>query len=168
MKTTWQRAELVFCFVLFVLLAGALATSLGWSQRAGLFPWIVLVPTLALTFWQLVDDERGKTATPTTALGEEGESAALEADATSGAAARRGAGVVAWILGFFAAIIVLGFGVGGGLLSTLYLRFAARERWLLSGVYGVITLLVIEIGFRRLLAIPFPPGMVFDWLGLDL
>ncbi len=168
MRTTWQRAELVFCFALVLVLAGALAISLGWSQRAGLFPWIVLIPTVALTFWQLFDDARGKTTPPTVAVGDEGEATALEPDSTSSALAQRGALVVAWILGFFAAIVLLGFTLGGALLSAAYLRLAAHERWRVSVGYGIATYLLLEIVFRRLLTIPFPPGILFEWLGFDL
>jgi hypothetical protein len=166
-RTTWQRAELVFCFLILAVLAGALAVSLGWSQRAGLFPWIVLVPTLALALWQLVDDARGKTDPPTLVVGEQGEATEVATDATSSDMNRRGAIVVGWILGFFAAIVLLGFALGGGLLSALYLRLGAHERWRVSVAYGIGTLLALEIVFHRLLYIPFPPGLVFEWLGLD-
>jgi hypothetical protein len=166
MRTTWQRDELLFCFFLLVVLAGALAVSLGWSQRAGLFPWIVLVPTLALALWQLVDDARGKTTPPTTVVGDQGEAEALDAAVTAGELTRRGGLVVAWILGFFAAIVLLGFAVGGALLSALYLRFGARERWQISVGYGLATLVVLQVVFQRMLMIPFPVGLVFEWLGL--
>ena len=167
MRTPWQRAETLFCLLIVVVLAGALYISLGWSQRAGLFPWVVLVPTLALALWQLVEDLRGRTAPPTTAVGDQGEATALEADVTAGETARRGAIVVGWILGFFAAIMLLGFGIGGGITSALYLRLAARERWRTSLIYGVVAYALLEVVFRRALAIPFPPGLVFDWLNLD-
>jgi hypothetical protein len=167
MKTTWQRSELLFCFVIVVVLGAALWASLGWNQRAGLFPWIVLVPTIALALWQLVDDARGKTTPPTVVVGEQGEAAALDTELTSGEMARRGAGVVGWILGFFAAIWLLGWAIGGGVASAAYLRFAAHERWRVSIVYGVIAFLLLDIVFRQMLLIPFTVGTIFEWLNLD-
>lgn len=168
MRTTWQRSELLFCFFLLVVLAGALWVSLGWSQRAGLFPWIALVPTLALTIWQLVDDARGKTTPPTTVVGDEGDETELEAELPPGVMARRGAQTVGWIGAFFLAMVLLGFAIGGGLLSALYVRFAAHERWRVSIVYGVVAYLLLEVLFHRLLSIPLPDGLVLDWLGIDL
>ena len=167
MRTTWQRAELAFCLLIVVVLGGALWLSLGWSQRAGLFPWVVLVPTLALAVWQLVDDARGKTTPPATVVGDEGEAEALDVAALSETLTRRGGAVVAWIRGFFAAIIVLGFAIGGSIASTLYVRLMARERWRTSVIYGIVTYLSLEIVFRKLIGIPFPVGVLFDWLNLD-
>jgi Tripartite tricarboxylate transporter TctB family len=167
MRTTWQRAELLFCAFLVVVLAGALWISLGWSQRAGLFPWVVLVPTLTLAVWQLVDDARGKTAPPATVVGDEGETEELDAEAVAAAMGRRGGAVVAWILGFLGAIVLLGFAIGGGIGSALYLRFMARERWRVAIAYGIVTYLLLELLFRGLIGIPFPVGMLFEWLSLD-
>ncbi len=167
MRTTWQRAELLFCAFIVAVLAGALWVSLGWSQRAGLFPWVVLVPTLLLAVWQLVDDARGKTAPPATVVGDEGEAEALDTAALSATMGRRGAAVVAWILGFFAAIVLVGFAIGGGIGSLLYLRLMAGERWRVAIAYGLATALLLEVVFRGLIGIPFPAGVVFEWLNLD-
>lgn len=167
MGTTWQRAEVLFCALLVVVLGGALWVSLGWSQRAGLFPWVVLVPTLALAVWQLVDDMRGKTAPPAVVVGDEGESEELDREVVAAAIGRRGAAVVGWILGFFAAIVLLGFAIGGAIGSVLYLRLMARERWRVAVGYGIATYLLLELLFRGLIGIPFPVGIVFDWLDLD-
>ena len=167
MRLTWQRAELLFCLFIVVVLAGALLVSLNWSQRAGLFPWVVLVPTVALALWQLVDDARGKTAPPETVTGDQGEAEALDREALAATTGRRGALVVAWILGFFAAIVLLGFAIGGGIASGLYLRLMAREPWRASVAYGIVTALLLELVFRGLIGIPFPLGALFEWLGLD-
>lgn len=167
MRTTWQRAELIFCAGLVAVLGGALWVSLGWSQRAGLFPWVVLVPTLALAAWQLVDDARGKTPPPATVVGDEGESEELDVETVTAVMGRRGAAVVGWILGFFGAIVLLGFAIGGGIGSLLYLRLMAGERWRVAVVYGMATALLLEVLFRGLIGIPFPAGALFEWLNLD-
>ena len=165
MKITWQRAELLFCFLLFALLAGALAIALGWNQRAGLFPWIVLVPTLALTLWQLVDDARGKTTRPAAVIGDQGEAAALEADLTAPAMVRRQLLIAGWIVAFFLMIWLLGFTVGGTLATLAYLRFR-REGWRVSLVYSLLTFLLLDVVFRQLIRVPFEPGVIFDLLGV--
>jgi hypothetical protein len=167
MRTTWQRAELLFCAFLVVVLAGALWVSLGWTQRAGLFPWVVLVPTLALAVWQLVEDARGKTPPPVTVMGDEGEAEELDAAVVAATMGRRGGAVVGWVLGFFAAIVLLGFAIGGGIASLLYLRLMAGERWRVAVSYGIATAFLLEVLFRGVIGIPFPAGVVFEWLNLD-
>ncbi len=168
MRPTWQRSEALFTLFIIVVVALALYTSRGWSQRAGLFPWIVLTPTLLLALWQLVDDVRGKTSPPTVVIGDEGEATELDADLTSRDTARRGGILVAWIIGFFAIIWALGWGVGGGLASAAYLRLAWRESWRVSIIYGVVTFLFIEILFRELLNIPFDEGALLEALGITI
>jgi hypothetical protein len=168
MRTPWQRAETIFCFLVLVAVAIALYSSLRWSQRAGLFPWIVLWPTLALLLWQLFDDVRGKTAPPTTVVGDQGEAAELDiAELTSAEMTRRGLIVVAWILGFFAAIWALGWSIGGAIVTAAYLRVGGRESWPVSIIYAVVVFLAVEILFRNLLNIPFEAGVLFEAVGLD-
>ena len=168
MRTTWQRSEALFTFCIVVILAVAFLNSRGWSQRAGLFPWIVLAPTLLLAVWQLVDDGRGKTTPPTVVIGDEGEATELDQAMTSGETARRGGVLVGWILGFLGAIWVLGWAIGGGLASAVYLRVAWHERWRVAIIYGVVTYLFVEVLFRELLNIPFDEGALFEALGWDL
>jgi uncharacterized membrane protein YoaK (UPF0700 family) len=168
MKMTWQRSEVLFTLCMVVILAAALLASRGWSQRAGLFPWVVLVPTLLLAVWQLIDDVRGKTTPPTLVIGDEGEATELDQALTSEETARRGGVLVAWILGFLGIIWVLGWAIGGGLASAAYLRIAWHERWRVAIIYGVVTYLFVEILFRELLNIPFDEGMLFETLGWDL
>ena len=61
--------HILLVVAIVVILAAAFLNSRGWSQRAGLFPWVVLAPTLLLAVWQLVDDVRGKTTPPTVVIG---------------------------------------------------------------------------------------------------
>jgi hypothetical protein len=78
---------------------------------------------------------------------------------------RRTASICGWILGFFVAIWLLGFPLAVPLLTFLYLKVGAAEKWPLTlGLtafawgffYGV---------FERLLHLPFPEGQVFVWFG---
>jgi hypothetical protein len=43
----------------------------------------------------------------------------------------------------------------------------AREHWRVAIGYGVATYLLLELLFRGVIGIPFPVGIVFDWLDLD-
>jgi hypothetical protein len=63
--------------------------------------------------------------------------------------------------------VLLGFAIGGGVGSLLYLRLMARERWSVAVAYGIATALLLEVLFRGLIGIPFPVGALFEWLNLD-
>lgn len=167
MKTTWQRAEFLFTLLVVVVTALALWSSTSFSQRAGLFPWVILPPTLALALWQLVDDFRGKTSPPRRVAGDMGDTAELDAGSLTGAQRRRELGVVAWILGFLVAIGLLGFAIGGGLASAVMLRVRSGERPVVCGAYAIATYLVLDILFRQGLSLPLPPGALFEWLDVN-
>lgn len=166
MKTTWQRAEFLFTLLIVLVVGSALWTSLSWSRRAGMFPWIVIGLTLPILLWQLLDDARGKTAPPSEAmpLGEDGSS---EAHAVVSAdKAKRGLIIVGWILVFLALIFAFGFAIGGSVAAILCLRFGYHERWRTCIIYAVVMYLMLEVVFRQTLTIPFPVGALFEALDI--
>ncbi|MBI4493091.1 MAG: tripartite tricarboxylate transporter TctB family protein [Chloroflexi bacterium] len=166
MRTAWQRGEALFCLLVVATVGAALWASLGWGQRAGLFPWIALGVTLPLALWQLVDDLRGKTLPPAAPQLPQGDSPSEAAEAAA-QATRRGASVVGWVLGYLGAVWLLGFAIGGGIATVFYLRLGFGERWRTTLIYGLATYLALEVVFRQVLLIPFPVGTVFEWLDLD-
>jgi hypothetical protein len=74
--------------------------------------------------------------------------------------------IAAWIVGMFAAIWLIGFPLATLLTTFLYLRLGAREPWALSLALSVGGFLFVDGLFVRLLGVPFPPGRLFEWLGL--
>ena len=75
--------------------------------------------------------------------------------------------MVGWVVGIAIGIVVLGFELGAGLLTFLFLRFASHERLRTSLLIALATYLSFYVLFDRALFIPFPPGTVADTLGLD-
>lgn len=76
---------------------------------------------------------------------------------------RETAKISAWIFGYFVALWLLGFSTAIVLVTLLYLKLA-KERW-------PITLLLTFFAwgsyyglFVYLLHVPFPEGLLFDWL----
>ena len=73
----------------------------------------------------------------------------------------------AWILGFFAAIVLLGFPIAVPLFVLLYLKGQGREGWVLSIVMTVAVWGLFYGLFDRLLHLPFPAGWLLTWLGFS-
>ena len=70
-----------------------------------------------------------------------------------------------WIIGFFLAIWLLGFPIAVPLTMLLHLRLSGRERWPVTMGVTVITALVLAGLFQCFLHLPFPAGILMNWLG---
>jgi TctA family transporter len=148
-----------FSLGLVLLFAWALWQSRSYGFRAGLFPWAVTVPALALAIVQLARDlARGRE--------DAGEiTDASGSDLPPREAWRRTAEIGAWILGMYAAIWLVGFALATLITTVLYLRLGALERWGMSIGLGLAGFLFVHGFFERALAVPFPPGQLLEWLG---
>ncbi len=80
---------------------------------------------------------------------------------------RRTVSISGWIIGFFAAIGVLGFSVASPLCTFIYLRITAKEKWMISILFGIAAWVFVYGIFDRILHVPFPAGQLFDWLRLS-
>ncbi len=151
----------IFTFCLILLFAWSLWEARDWSVRARLFPWVIGFPGLVLALLQLDLDLTGVLRTRRASATEK-----LDGHDTGGEnVAFRTFAICAWMLGFFIAIWLVGFAIAVPLTTFLYLKAGARERWLIS-----ITLTILAWGafyglFDYSLHIPFPEGLLFEWLG---
>jgi hypothetical protein len=150
-----------FSGAIVLLFALALWESRGFGPRAGLFPWAIGIPTLALALVQLARDATGRRS------GMALDAAAGGAELPPGVAARRTLAIGGWIVGGFVAIWLLGFSAGTLVTSVLYLAVGARERWPVTVVLGLLVLAFVHGLFERGLGVPFPPGHLAVWLGYD-
>jgi hypothetical protein len=82
-------------------------------------------------------------------------------DIPEGDVTRRSATAAAWIVGFFAAIVLFGFPVAVPLFVFLYLKLQANEGWILSAAITAGVWAFFYGLFDRLLHLPFPAGWAF-------
>jgi hypothetical protein len=147
-------------FVIALFFAWALWRSLRFGPRAGLFPWAVTIPTLAMAIAQLTRDVTGRRggARPEDAI----EAAS---DIPRDVVARRSTEICSWIVGYWVALWLLGFSVASLLMTFFYLKAGSRERWLVSALMSLAGFAFVYGIFEKVLAVPFPPGQLFVWLG---
>jgi putative tricarboxylic transport membrane protein len=147
-----------FTVCVIVLLALALWQSRNFGVRAGLFPWAIGTPTLLLALFQLVKDLKGRKRVSGPAFEAEGAVEVSPAVAT-----RRTLTILGWTVGFFLAIWLLGFSYAVPLTMVLYLKLAGREKWPITAIMTVCTWGFFYFLFQRMLNVPFPDGLIFDW-----
>jgi putative tricarboxylic transport membrane protein len=152
-------ATTAFGFAIVLLFAWALWVSRGFGPRAGLFPWAIAGTTIVLAIVQQARDLTGRRRDPSIAA------AGDDAGRPPGEAWRRGRRVCGWIFGFFVAILILGFSIGTTVLTLAYLRLGARERWPITLALTAFNFAFVYGFFERALGVPFPPGLLFTWLG---
>jgi hypothetical protein len=153
-----SKPSVVFAFFIVLAVAWALWTGRDFGYRAGLFPWAIGYPLFALAVAQLILELLGKGGTKSY------EETLVGVDLPRNVVVQRTTGIICWILGFFAAIWLLGFIWAVPITTLLYLKFAGNEKWPIT--------LAITIGasaffygvFEYALRIPFPEGQVFEWL----
>jgi putative tricarboxylic transport membrane protein len=155
-RAPWRAVA--FTAVIVIVLAAALWQSRGFGFRAGLFPWAIGIPMLALAIVLLVLQLAGRERAPAAGWIPPGPELAPREVAS------RAAVILGWIVGYLAAIWLLGFVIGGTLCTFLAL-IGSRERWTIAiGETAVVGALVYVV-FVRVLHVPFPPGQLFAWLG---
>jgi TctA family transporter len=152
---------ILFTLTIVVVLGAALWQSLDFGFRAGLFPWAIGFPVLALALLLLAIQALGKDKLPAGGL------AAPEPGIPAGVAIRRTVAIMGWIAGFLAAIWLLGFAIGGTLVTFLSLKVGSRERWPVTLALTAGAAAFVYFVFERALNVPFPPGQLFLWLGLE-
>jgi TctA family transporter len=79
---------------------------------------------------------------------------------------RRALSIIAWTLGFFLTIWLLGFVIAVPVASFLYFKFAGGEKWPISILLSVAAWAFFYGLFDYLLHLPFPEGALFEWLNL--
>ena len=150
----------LFNLVIVAAVAWALWESRRFNVRAGLFPRVIGFPILALALVQLFSDFTGKEKFPRQGPAE------LEPEIPAPEVFRRTASIFGWIVGYLAAIWLLGFTLGGSLCTFLMLKVGSRERWPISLIMTAAMWAFTYGVFDRALHVPFPPGQLFSWLGV--
>jgi tripartite tricarboxylate transporter TctB family protein len=164
LRRTWlsrTQIDLVVSVVVLAVITWMVWEARQWDVRARLFPLAVGIPAVGVALLQVGFAVRGlRTASGSPIVADALSGVPIVPDATAGARTRQ---MVAWILGITAAIVLFGFEVGSALITFAFLRYAARERIVLSLIISVITYASFLVVFDRALNIPMPPGLLTGW-----
>ena len=155
-----SKASLSLGVVIMFLSAWAVVSAFEWPWKAALFPLAIGIPMFFLAgaevLWVILGSaHRGET-----------KDFQLSQHLPARVTLRRTASVMAWTLGFFAAIVLLGFQIAVPLLVFLYLKIAGRESWRLSLVFTAVVWAIFYGLFDQLLHLPFPDGWIQTAIGL--
>jgi TctA family transporter len=157
--------DIAFALGVLALIAWTTFEARNWAVRARLFPWAVGIPVLLISALYIISRfvlifrlRRQQSAH----LEELSNSSASGLGATEYA---RNATLVilGWMLAFALGIWAIGFAFAGVLMTFLYLRFAARERWLPTAAVTVGTAMFFWT-MVTVLHVPFPNGFLLDQL----
>jgi putative tricarboxylic transport membrane protein len=151
--------SIFFSLLIVIVLGMALWESRDFGFRAGLFPWAIGIPVLALAAILLAIQLAGKEKLPEITVSDP------DSKIPPDIMARRTGGIFGWIVGYLAAIWLLGFTLGGTLCTLLALKLGGRERWpitlaMTAGVAAFVYF-VFDLGLK----VPFPPGAIAVWFG---
>jgi uncharacterized integral membrane protein len=152
----------LFAFGLLAVISVALFQSRSFNVRAGLFPWVVGFPLMLLLLVQLAKELMGKASARTRLRQGEEEDQEMPPDEISS----RTAGMFGWIVGYLIAIWLLGFPAGCAVCSFIQLKFGSGEKWPVTIVLTVGIWAFVYLLFERTLLVPFPPGQIFEALGM--
>ena len=155
-----NKASLVLSGLIMLLSLWGIVSAWGWPAKAALFPLVISIPLFFLAaaeaLWVL--------------FGSAAQSAAsdfkLSDNLPQSVALRRTLLAAGWILGFFFAILLLGFLVAVPVFVLLYLRLQGKQGWLFSVLFTLAVFAFFYGLFDLLLHLPFPPGVLLSWVGV--
>jgi len=154
-----SKASLALALGIMGVSGYAAIAAWAWPWKASLFPLVIGIPVFVLSaaeaLWVLLGTtERG-----------EARDFQIAQHVPEEVALGRTANTTAWIVGFFAAIVLLGFPVAVPLFVFLYLKLEGKESWVFSAVFTAVIWVFFYGLFDRLLHLPFPDGWLLTWLG---
>lgn len=155
-----RKASLALSVLIMAMSAYGVFAAAAWPWKAALFPLVIGIPLFCLAAAEASWTLFGKAPVQ--------EGGAKDFQFSIGKeTGRRTAIAAAWILGFFAAIVLAGFPIAVPLFVFLYLRLQGRESWrvcilMTAAIWGIFYGL-----FDALLHLPFPAGWLATWLGFS-
>jgi putative tricarboxylic transport membrane protein len=165
-KRPIDRANAIITGCLIALLTIALWQSQNFGYRAGLFPWVVGFPLLAISFLLLgliLTGREYQSPVTEAALGGNYPETSVRPLPQS-EATRRALGISGWIAAYLLAIVLFGFPIAVFLMTVLYLRFSGLEKWSVAVIVACVTWVCFYGLFHYILGMPFPGGLIFELL----
>jgi hypothetical protein len=156
-----SKASLALALAVMAVSGYGVITAWFWPWKAALFPLVIGIPLFVLSAAEALWVVFGTTERA------EVQDFQISHDLPQREIIRRSAVAAGWILGFFAAIVLLGFPVAVPLFVFLYLKLQAREDWILSAVFTAVAWAFFYGLFDQLLHLPFPRGWALEWSGLS-
>ena len=155
------KPSLLLSLFIMVLSGWAVLAATAWPWKAALFPLVIGIPVFCLAGAEFVLALFGS--------GARGQAMdfQLSEHLPTEVVLRRTLAIFSWILGFFFAILLLGFPIAVPLFVFVYLKVQARAGWMLSSVLTFAAWGFFYGLFNRLLHLPFPAGWIQVWLGVQ-
>jgi hypothetical protein len=150
-----SKASLTLALAIMAVSGYGIVAAWSWPWKAALFPLAIGIPLFGLAAIEALWTLFGSTARTET------KDFQLSEHLPPRETLRRTGIAAAWILGFFAAILLLGFPVAVAVFVFAYLKFQGGESWLFSVVFTAATWGAFYGLFDRLLHLPFPAGWLF-------
>jgi hypothetical protein len=168
----------MFSLLIVAMLAWALSEVHAWSYQSRIYPWSVGVSVLCLALVQLAiavrnifrserAPKQGVSSNPQSFGHNEEAGHPLQDHAESNVIRGRVIIIQGWIIIFFLGIWVLGFKVGALVLTFVFLRLAASERWHVSAAFAVMAYLFFLVVFDVALQVPLGAGLIADYFELN-
>ena len=156
-----KNASLALALGLMAVSGYSVIAAWFWPWKAALFPLVIGIPVFILSAAEAGWVVFGKT--------EKGDvqDFQIAGDLPQPEIVRRSATAAAWIVGFFAAILLLGFPIAVPLFVFLYLKLQGKESWTLSIVFTAVVWGFFHGLFDQMLHLPFPQGWLFEWFGFS-
>lgn len=151
----------LFLMAFFVFIV---AQSSDMPEKAKMYPWVVGLIALALLAVQLVREVLPARSGPARETRETGADVDFTEEEASAAGKRRTLELFGWIYGFAATLWLIGFYLAIPAMVFAYL-LRHRESPVVTVAMPAVAGLATWGLFDRLLHLPFPPGVLFEWLG---
>jgi hypothetical protein len=155
-----NRASLGLAIVIMVLAGSGTLAALAWPWKAKLFPLVIGIPLFCLAaaeaLWTLFGRQPERQGA---------SDFQLSTDQAPQVARRRTVIAAAWAIGFFLLIVLLGFQIAVPVMVFAYLKLQGKEGWIFTIVFTAAVSGLFYGLFDLLLHLPFPPGLLLEWLG---
>ena len=155
-----SRASLGLAIAIMLLAGWGTLSALDWPWKAKLFPLVIGIPLFCLAAAEALWIVFGNRS--------ERQAAAdfqLSTDQAPEVARRRTLVAAAWTVGFFVLIVLVGFQIAVPVLVFAYLKLQGKEGWIFTTVFTAAVWGFFYGLFDLLLHLPFPPGVLLEWLG---
>ena len=152
-----NRASLGLALVILIVSGWGIWSALGWPLKTKLFPLVIGIPLFCLALAEVLSVLLAKQTS---------DDLPLSPDQPDDVALRRTLLAAGWALGFFVAIVLLGFQVAVPVLVFAYIRLQGKESWLFTVLFTAGVWAVFHGLFDLVLHLPFPAGVLFGgWSG---